>query len=451
MSSLTIRRPTGTLGRVYVSDRDDRRDRSIQRRTRPEPAMHPFTIPSTSSRDARGLRGLRALRALRALSVLSALSALLALVLLAPACQDSLPVGATLADGVASARVVVPPDNAQPHQDAPMISVRVFDSTGRLVGPLPQPKLVLSDEQWRARLGDEQFRILRNKGTEPSFCGTLLDNKQEGVYACAGCGLPLFASGNKFDSGTGWPSFFQPIAPENVAEKTDRTLGMARTEILCARCDGHLGHVFDDGPRPTGLRYCLNSESLAFTEQARLASLADPAATAGERRATAVFAGGCFWCVEAVFEELDGVHEAVSGYAGGAAATANYTAVCSGTTGHAEAVQISYDPAKIRYEDLLEVHFATHDPTTLDRQGADVGTQYRSVIFIHSEAQRVAAEKSKQAAQSDFRAPIVTEITAAGPYYEAAEYHQDYYRQNKNQGYCRAVIAPKLDKLGLEK
>ncbi|HTU24480.1 MAG TPA: peptide-methionine (R)-S-oxide reductase MsrB, partial [Pirellulales bacterium] len=140
------------------------------------------------------------------------------------------------------------------------------------------PKLVLSDKEWRDRLTLKQYKILRNKGTEAAFCGTLLDNKKEGVYTCAGCGLPLFSSDAKFNSGTGWPSYFKPIAKGNVIEHADLSYGMVRTEILCARCDGHLGHVFDDGPQPTGLRFCLNSESLVFTDADKLATLADPAA-----------------------------------------------------------------------------------------------------------------------------------------------------------------------------
>ena len=170
-----------------------------------------------------------------------------------------------------------------------------------------------------------------------------------------------------------------------------------------------------------------------------------------DRRATAVFAGGCFWCVEAVFEELEGVVDAVSGYAGGSRDTANYEAVCSGETGHAEAVEVTFDSKRISYETLLDWFWRMHDPTTLNRQGPDSGTQYRSGIFWHTEAQRAAAEKSKTDAQSAFKDPIVTEITKAGPFYAAEAYHQDYYDGNKTQGYCRAVIAPKLHKLGLDK
>ena len=160
-----------------------------------------------------------------------------------------------------------------------MVQVRVFDDQGQLTGPLEMQKLALSDAEWRGRLTSEQFRVLRGSGTERPFCGTLLDNKQAGVYCCAGCGLPLFRSDAKFKSGTGWPSFFQPIADENVAQHADHSHGMTRIEINCARCDGHLGHVFPDGPPPTRLRYCLNSESLKFTPSEDLKSLADPLAS----------------------------------------------------------------------------------------------------------------------------------------------------------------------------
>jgi methionine-R-sulfoxide reductase len=158
-----------------------------------------------------------------------------------------------------------------------MISLHVFNAHGELV-PVETNKWELSAEQWRERLSPEQFRVLRSSGTERPFCGLLLDNKKEGVYTCTGCGLPLFASSGKFNSGTGWPSFFQPIAKENIAEVRDMSHGMVRVEINCARCDGHLGHVFPDGPPPTGRRYCVNSESLEFTPIEDVQKLADDAA-----------------------------------------------------------------------------------------------------------------------------------------------------------------------------
>ena len=169
-----------------------------------------------------------------------------------------------------------------------------------------------------------------------------------------------------------------------------------------------------------------------------------------ENLETATFGAGCFWCVEAVFELLDGVHAVESGYMGGTVENPTYRAVCEGTTGHAEVTQIHYDPAIISFETLLDWLWRSHDPTTLNRQGYDVGTQYRSAVFYHSEAQKTAAEKSKVAAQGMFKDPIVTEITAASTYYPAEDYHQDYYRQNGSQPYCARIIRPKLEKLGLE-
>jgi peptide methionine sulfoxide reductase msrA/msrB len=352
-----------------------------------------------------------------------------------------------------------------------MVQVYVFDQAGQLTGPVESPAVEFSEEEWARRLGPERYRILRAQGTEHPFCGTLLDNKQEGVYTCAGCGLPLFASNAKFHSGTGWPSFFRPIAPPNVLERPDRSHGMLRTEINCARCGGHLGHVFPDGPPPSGRRFCLNSESLQFTPQSELASLADPAAggaaapTGGARAgaaatdasgadtptttATAVFAGGCFWCTEAAFEQLQGVLDVESGYAGGSAETANYQRVCRGDTGHAEVIRITYDPRRISYDRLLDVFFDAHDPTQLNRQGNDVGTQYRSAIFYVDEIQKRAAQaKLDRLNEShDFSRPVVTTLEPLEAFYPAEAYHQDYARHNEDQPYIQSQALPKVCKV----
>ena len=346
---------------------------------------------------------------------------------------------------------------AQPAaNDAPKVAVHVFDKKGKLRGPITMPAVRLSEQEWRKRLTDEQFRILRKSGTERAFCGTLLDNKQEGVYCCAGCALPLFSSDAKFKSGTGWPSFFQPVAKPNIEERADNSYGMRRVEILCARCEGHLGHVFRDGPEPTGLRYCLNSESLTFTNSALIETLADPYLEANPEKpvtdeptyAKAIFAGGCFWCVEAVFEELEGVKDAISGYTGGKKETANYEAVCSGMTKHAEAVQILYDPKKITYAELLDVHFATHDPTTLNRQGYDEGPQYRSAIFYANDDEKKAAQEAIKRAQAQIGvAQIVTTLEKLDVFYEAELKHQNFVCENPYQRYVQAVALPKVKKV----
>jgi methionine-R-sulfoxide reductase len=149
------------------------------------------------------------------------------------------------------------------------VKVRLIGSNGMLTEPISVPRVVKTDAEWRKQLTPEQFEIARGQGTEPAFCGTLLDNHREGIYHCVCCDLPLFASDSKFNSRTGWPSFFQPIAKENVLMKTDNSFGMSRTEILCARCGAHLGHVFEDGPPPTGLRFCLNSAALTFVDKGK--------------------------------------------------------------------------------------------------------------------------------------------------------------------------------------
>jgi len=294
------------------------------------------------------------------------------------------------------------------------------DSGHNLTPPTKEEKAKLV-----AKLTPEQKRITQAAGTEPAFCGTLLDNKRDGMYACVVCGLPLFKSSDKFTSGTGWPSFTLPYDRQHVVGKVDRTLGMERTEILCGRCDAHLGHVFEDGPEPSGLRFCLNSESLKFyDDDTELPEESRPTPTE-----TAYFAGGCFWGVEYAFAQLPGVHSASSGYQNGATESPDYRAVCTGKTGHAESVRVRYDPSKIDYETLVRFFFRIHDPTTLNRQGPDVGTQYRSGIYTTSDEQRDIAEKvvADIAAGDAFSGrTIVTEIEPAQDFHIAEAYHQDY-------------------------
>jgi peptide methionine sulfoxide reductase msrA/msrB len=296
------------------------------------------------------------------------------------------------------------------------------------------------------KLTDEERRIILSKGTEAAFCGDLLDNKKSGAYLCRLCDLPLFDSRHKFDSGTGWPSFFRPFDLDHVKYIRDTSHGMVRVEIVCGRCEGHLGHVFDDAPQtPTGARFCLNSASLDFVERDAEGELKLPPAAQPLPFATAYFAGGCFWGVEDRFQQIPGVINAVSGYQGGSLKNPTYKQVCEGTTGHAETVKITYDPKRVSYGELLKWFFRLHDPTQLNRQGPDIGTQYRSAIFATTPEQLEEAKKfiAEQAEGKRFKGrKIVTQVAPvaeAGRFYEAEEYHQDYHE--KHGGSCAMPAA----------
>jgi peptide methionine sulfoxide reductase msrA/msrB len=290
------------------------------------------------------------------------------------------------------------------------------------------------------KLTPEQRHILLDKGTERAFCGTLLDNHKKGVYVSRIGGLPLFKSDNKFNSGTGWPSFFQPFDPQHVRYVKDMSMGVARVEILDAKSGAHLGHVFEDGPPPTNLRYCLNSDALDFIEAKPDGTIPWPEGMAPIATETAYFAGGCFWGVEDRFQQTPGVINAVSGYQGGTTPNPTYKEVCTDGTGYAETVMITYDPKQITYHQLLVDFFKYHNPTTMNRQGPDVGTQYRSAIFTASDQQQKEAEAfiAEQAKTDRFKGKtIVTQvvpIAKAGPFYPAEAYHQDYHE--KHGGHC---------------
>ena len=245
------------------------------------------------------------------------------------------------------------------------------------------------------------------------------------MYACVVCGLPLFSSEHKFNSKTGWPSFYREFDPEHVARKSDLTYGMVRTEINCARCSAHLGHVFDDGPRPTGERHCLNSASLVFVEKGQPM----PAESQPARIETAYFAGGCFWGIEHYFQLGPGVVDAVSGYMQGHVDNPTYKQVSYTDTGHAESVKVTFDANRISYRRLLQAFFDMHDATELNRQGPDVGSQYRSGIWTVNDDQRREAEAYVRELQSSGRyagRKIVTEIEPAKAFWPAEDYHQDY-------------------------
>ena len=275
-------------------------------------------------------------------------------------------------------------------------------------------------------LDPETYRITQKSGTEAAFCGGLLDNKKDGAYYCVVCGLPLFSSAHKFNSGTGWPSFYQEFDRDHVIRHSDTAHGMRRTEINCARCTAHLGHVFDDGPAPTGERHCLNSASMVFHEKGEMLP---PQSQPASKQETAYFAAGCFWGVEHYFQKGPGVLDAVSGYMQGQSDHPTYKDVCEVDTGHAETVKVVYDPSKISFRRLLEAFFVMHDPTQLNRQGPDVGTQYRSGVWYVNDEQQHEADAYIHELENNKKfggKKIATQVEKARTFWPAEDYHQDY-------------------------
>ena len=273
---------------------------------------------------------------------------------------------------------------------------------------------------------EEQYVILK-KGTEPAGTGKYDKFYEEGTYLCKQCGTPLFESNSKFKSGCGWPSFDDAIEGR-VKELPDAD--GRRTEIICATCNGHLGHVFrGEEFTAKNTRHCVNSISLEFSPKKQY-----PVDGKYEK---AIVASGCFWGTEYYMQRAKGVISTQVGYIGGHKDNPTYKEVCSGRTGHAEAVEIIYDPTKTSYEAILKLFFETHDPTQVNRQGPDIGEQYRSEVFYLSDMQREIAEKLvKQLEGKSLR--VATQITKATTFWKGEEYHQDYYNNKGGTPYCHS-------------
>ena len=302
-------------------------------------------------------------------------------------------------------------------------------------------KVVLTDDEWKKILPEDLYQVARHADTERAFTGKMWNSETKGTYYCAACGNKLFRSNQKFTSSCGWPSFFEQENKNSVIFKDDNSYGMKRIEALCGRCDSHLGHLFDDGPEPTGKRYCMNAVSLDFVPDNAIAE------SKGNME-TITLGGGCYWCVEAVYENLTGVQSVASGFAGGTVDNPSYEEVCTGRTGAAEVVEITYDKTKTNLDEIFQVFFTVHDPTTLNRQGADEGTQYRSAIFYKNDEQKKAAESiiAELTKNNVYSSKIVTTLEPFKKFYKADDYHQNYYENNKNQPYCQMVIQPKIEK-----
>jgi peptide methionine sulfoxide reductase msrA/msrB len=286
---------------------------------------------------------------------------------------------------------------------------------------MSQEKLGLNE------LSKEEAKVIINKGTEYPFTGKFEKYNGKGTYVCKQCGAALYYSDSKFDAGCGWPSFDDEI--KGAVERHTDADGK-RTEIVCANCKAHLGHVFlGEGFTAKDTRHCVNSVSLDFI----------PARVDAGRYGTAIFAGGCFWGVEYFMQKEPGVISVTSGYTGGSVKNPTYREVCTGRTGHAEAVKIIYDPKKTSYEKLLKMFLEIHDPTQVGGQGPDIGDQYRSEIFYLNSEQKAIAEKYLKLL-NDKGIRTCTAVTKASEFYNAEDYHQDYYFKNGKVPYCHGYV-----------
>lgn len=281
-----------------------------------------------------------------------------------------------------------------------------------------------SDEQYKP-LTPEEERVIVNKGTERPFSGDYYNFSREGTYKCKRCGAALYQSSDKFDSGCGWPSFDDEI--QGAVKKTIDADGM-RTEITCANCGAHLGHVFvGEHLTDKNTRHCVNSISLDF-------ELAEEQEEETKMK-KAYFASGCFWGTEYMLNRVPGVVSTQVGYTGGHKDNPTYKEVCTGKTGHAETVEVVFDPSQVTFEELAKVFFETHDPTQVNRQGPDIGDQYRSAIFYTDDGQKEVAGKLISILENKGM-KIATAVEPAGKFWPAEDYHQNYYETTGGKPYC---------------
>lgn len=281
----------------------------------------------------------------------------------------------------------------------------------------------IMDKKSYNKLSRSEIYVILNKGTEPRFSGKYNDFTKEGTYICRQCNAPLYRSKDKFKSACGWPSFDDEI---KGAVKHQKDADGRRVEILCGNCGAHLGHVFEgEGFTAKNVRHCVNSISLDFIpmEQKKLKK--------------AYYAGGCFWGVEYLMEQKDGVDEVVSGYMGGDKKHPTYQDVCRKNTGHLETVEVTYDPKKISYEELTKLFFEIHDPTQADGQGPDRGSQYLSAVFYSDDTEKKTVDKLIKILK-DKGYGIVTKVLPAKTFWKAEDYHQNYYKKTKKTPYCHA-------------
>ena len=279
------------------------------------------------------------------------------------------------------------------------------------------------------KLTPAEESVIVNKSTEAPFTGEYTHTKEPGIYICKRCNAPLYNSKDKFDSHCGWPSFDDEIA--GAVTRVPDADGM-RTEIVCSRCKAHLGHVFlDEGLTDKNTRHCVNSISLVFV----------PAVKDKQEPKTrkAIFAGGCFWGMEYYFQNAKGVVSTRAGFTGGHKDDPTYEEVSSGTTGHAEAIEVVFDPSKTTYEELAKLFFEIHDPGQSDGQGPDIGHQYRSAVFYLDDSQKETAEKLIKILRAKGFA-VVTEVTRAGTFWPANEHHQKYYQKTGGTPYCHRQV-----------